>query len=116
MVAAMQDALGEVPKSKFPEVFARYKGSTGTLLSAAKTEEYYAITWTSPKTQIYELPTGEDCFFFVQDGEEGSLAPRGGFQDRVSVKPKWTPSTWGRKPSSSFVPLPIGDFCCVGGR
>uniref|UniRef100_UPI00406D524D Photosystem I reaction center subunit II n=1 Tax=Euglena gracilis TaxID=3039 RepID=UPI00406D524D len=54
----LRDALGEVPKSKFPEVFARYKGSTGTLLSAAKTEEYYAITWTSPKTQIYELPTG----------------------------------------------------------
>lgn len=54
----MKDDLAKVPKTEFANVFAAYKGSTGALLSAAKTEEYYAITWTSPKKQIYELPTG----------------------------------------------------------
>jgi hypothetical protein len=57
-VFSLQDALGEVPKAKFPEVFAQYKGSTGTLLAAAEKEEKYVITWTSPKKQIFELPTG----------------------------------------------------------
>ncbi|BAY13323.1 photosystem I reaction center subunit II PsaD [Calothrix sp. NIES-2098] len=35
-----------------------YAGSTGGLLSKAETEEKYAITWTSPKAQVFELPTG----------------------------------------------------------
>ena len=33
-------------------------GSTGGLLNAAETEEKYAITWTSKKSQAFELPTG----------------------------------------------------------
>lgn len=35
-----------------------FGGSTGGLLSKAETEEKYAITWTSPKEQVFELPTG----------------------------------------------------------
>tara|TARA_B100000700_G_C14204630_1_gene471905 strand:+ start:24 stop:449 length:426 start_codon:yes stop_codon:yes gene_type:complete len=33
-------------------------GSTGGLLNAAETEEKYAITWTSKKSEAFELPTG----------------------------------------------------------
>lgn len=35
-----------------------FGGSTGGLLSKADIEEKYAITWTSPKEQVFELPTG----------------------------------------------------------
>lgn len=35
-----------------------FGGSTGGLLSAAETEEKYAITWTSSKEQVFEMPTG----------------------------------------------------------
>ena len=35
-----------------------YAGSTGGLLTKAKEEEKYAITWTSPKDQVFEMPTG----------------------------------------------------------
>jgi len=35
-----------------------YGGSTGGLLTKAKEEEKYAITWTSPKQQVFEMPTG----------------------------------------------------------
>ncbi len=34
-----------------------YGGSTGGLLSKADVEEKYAITWTSPKEQVFEMPT-----------------------------------------------------------
>ncbi|OUL19888.1 photosystem I reaction center subunit II PsaD [Nostoc sp. 106C] len=34
-----------------------YAGSTGGLLAKADREEKYAITWTSPKQQVFELPT-----------------------------------------------------------
>ena len=36
----------------------KYLGSTGGLLNSAETEEKYAITWSSPKEQVFELPTG----------------------------------------------------------
>ncbi|WP_013323038.1 photosystem I reaction center subunit II PsaD [Gloeothece verrucosa] len=36
----------------------KFGGSTGGLLSKANLEEKYAITWTSPKEQVFELPTG----------------------------------------------------------
>ena len=36
----------------------QFGGSTGGLLSAADREEKYAITWTSTKAQVFELPTG----------------------------------------------------------
>ncbi|MEA5514146.1 photosystem I reaction center subunit II PsaD [Nodularia sp. UHCC 0506] len=35
-----------------------FGGSTGGLLTKAKEEEKYAITWTSPKEQVFEMPTG----------------------------------------------------------
>jgi photosystem I subunit 2 len=35
-----------------------FGGSTGGLLSKAQVEEKYAITWTSPKEQVFEMPTG----------------------------------------------------------
>ena len=41
-------------KGSFPQAI----GSTGGLLNAAETEEKYAITWSSSKSQAFELPTG----------------------------------------------------------
>jgi len=35
-----------------------FGGSTGGLLTKAYVEEKYAITWTSPKEQVFEMPTG----------------------------------------------------------
>lgn len=35
-----------------------FGGSTGGLLAKAEREEKYVITWTSPKEQVFELPTG----------------------------------------------------------
>ena len=35
-----------------------FEGSTGGWLRAAEIEEKYAITWTSPKEQVFEMPTG----------------------------------------------------------
>jgi len=35
-----------------------FGGGTGGLLTKAEVEEKYAITWTSPKQQVFELPTG----------------------------------------------------------
>lgn len=35
-----------------------FGGSTGGLLRKAQVEEFYVITWNSPKEQIFEMPTG----------------------------------------------------------
>jgi photosystem I subunit 2 len=35
-----------------------FPGSTGGLLTKAEVEEKYAITWTSSKQQVFEMPTG----------------------------------------------------------
>lgn len=35
-----------------------FGGGTGGLLTKAEREEVYAITWTSPKEQVFEMPTG----------------------------------------------------------
>ncbi|CEJ42523.1 photosystem I reaction center subunit II PsaD [Umezakia ovalisporum] len=35
-----------------------FGGSTGGLLTKAQEEEKYAITWTSAKEQVFEMPTG----------------------------------------------------------
>nr|YP_010443863.1 photosystem I subunit II [Vacuolaria virescens]UTE94750.1 photosystem I subunit II [Vacuolaria virescens] len=35
-----------------------FGGSTGGWLKAAEIEEKYVITWTSPKEQVFEMPTG----------------------------------------------------------
>lgn len=45
----MTELTGQPPK---------FGGSTGGLLSKAETEEKYAITWTSSKEQVFEMPTG----------------------------------------------------------
>lgn len=36
----------------------KFGGSTGGLLAAAEREEKYAITWSSAKEQVFEMPTG----------------------------------------------------------
>ena len=36
----------------------KFGGSTGGLLTKAIVEEKYAITWTSSKEQVFEMPTG----------------------------------------------------------
>ena len=46
--------MSEELKGKTP-IFG---GSTGGLLTKAEVEEKYAITWTSPKQQVFEMPTG----------------------------------------------------------
>ncbi|THG05189.1 hypothetical protein TEA_013634 [Camellia sinensis var. sinensis] len=35
-----------------------FGGSTGGLLRKAQVEEFYTITWESPKVQIFDMPTG----------------------------------------------------------
>ncbi|KAL8524649.1 hypothetical protein ACS0TY_014304 [Phlomoides rotata] len=35
-----------------------FAGSTGGLLRKAQVEEFYVITWESPKEQVFEMPTG----------------------------------------------------------
>lgn len=45
----MAELTGQMPK---------FGGSTGGLLSKADVEEKYAITWTSSKEQVFEMPTG----------------------------------------------------------
>ena len=35
-----------------------FGGSTGGLLRKAQVEEFYVITWTAKKEQIFEMPTG----------------------------------------------------------
>ena len=44
-----------------------FNGSTGGWLRSAETEEKYAITWTSPKEQIFEMPTSGAAI--MQSGE-----------------------------------------------
>ena len=44
----------QVLKGQLPQSI----GSTGGLLNSAETEEKYAITWSSTKSQAFELPTG----------------------------------------------------------
>ena len=44
-----------------------FGGSTGGWLRAAETEEKYAITWTSKKEQVFEMPTSGSAI--MQKGE-----------------------------------------------
>ncbi|WP_413167329.1 photosystem I reaction center subunit II PsaD [Capilliphycus salinus ALCB114379] len=72
-----------------PPIFG---GSTGGLLSKAEIEEKYAITWTSPKEQVFEMPTGgaavmnegENLLYLAR--KEQCLAL--GTQLRTKFKPK----------------------------
>ena len=44
-----------------------FGGSTGGWLRAAEIEEKYAITWTSKKSQIFEMPTGGAAIMAEKD-------------------------------------------------
>lgn len=44
-----------------------FGGGTGGLLTKAEREEKYAITWTSPKQQVFELPTGGSAIMHEGD-------------------------------------------------
>lgn len=70
----------------------KFGGSTGGLLTKAEVEEKYAITWTSKKEQVFEMPTGgaaimsagENLLFLAR--KEQCLAL--GKQLRSQFKPK----------------------------
>jgi photosystem I subunit 2 len=69
-----------------------FGGSTGGLLSNADTEEKYAITWTSTKNQVFEMPTGGAAI--MNEGENLLYLARKeqclalGTQLRTKFKPK----------------------------
>jgi photosystem I subunit II len=69
-----------------------FGGSTGGLLTKAEVEEKYAITWTSPKKQVFEMPTGGAAMMNEGDNllylarKEQCLAL--GTQLRTKFKPK----------------------------
>ncbi|MDJ0558989.1 MAG: photosystem I reaction center subunit II [Microcystis sp. M53599_WE4] len=79
----MTELSGKAPK---------FGGSTGGLLTKADLEEKYAITWTSSKEQVFEMPTGGAAI--MNEGEnllylarkEQALAL--GTQFRTKFKPK----------------------------
>ncbi|TKY51141.1 Photosystem I reaction center subunit II [Spatholobus suberectus] len=67
--AAAADETTEAPTKEAPVGFTPpgldpntpspiFGGSTGGLLRKAQVEEFYVITWDSPKEQIFEMPTG----------------------------------------------------------
>ena len=78
-----EELTGKTPK---------FGGSTGGLLTAAETEEKYAITWTSKSEQVFEMPTGgaaimnegENLLYFAR--KEQCLAL--GTQLRTKFKPR----------------------------
>lgn len=78
-----EELKGQLPK---------FGGSTGGLLSKAEREEKYAITWTSSKEQVFEMPTGgaatmnegENLLYLAR--KEQCLAL--GTQLRTKFKPK----------------------------
>jgi photosystem I subunit II len=45
-------------ETKLSGASPKFGGSTGGLLTKAEVEEKYAITWTSSKEQVFEMPTG----------------------------------------------------------
>jgi photosystem I subunit 2 len=63
-VSMAADATAEAPKGFSPPTLNAdtpapiFGGSTGGLLRKAQVEEFYVITWESPKEQIFEMPTG----------------------------------------------------------
>ena len=70
----------------------KFGGSTGGLLTKAEVEEKYAITWTSTKEQVFEMPTagaaimneGENLLYLAR--KEHCLAL--GAQLRTKFKPR----------------------------
>ena len=70
----------------------KFGGGTGGLLTKALVEEKYAITWTSKKEQVFELPTGGAAI--MNEGENLLYLARKehclalGTQLRTKFKPK----------------------------
>ena len=70
----------------------KFGGSTGGLLTKAAVEEKYAITWTSRKEQVFEMPTGGSAI--MNEGENLLYLARKeqclalGTQLRTKFKPK----------------------------
>ncbi|MGD1850981.1 MAG: photosystem I reaction center subunit II [Cyanophyceae cyanobacterium] len=70
----------------------KFGGSTGGLLNRAFVEEKYAITWTSKKEQVFEMPTGgaaimhegENLMFFARKEQCIALGKR----FRTQMRPK----------------------------
>ncbi|KAL2630717.1 hypothetical protein R1flu_015403 [Riccia fluitans] len=59
MAAATDAPAGFTPPELNPDTPSPiFGGSTGGLLRKAQVEEFYVITWESPKEQIFEMPTG----------------------------------------------------------
>ncbi|ERN00816.1 hypothetical protein AMTRI_Chr03g45870 [Amborella trichopoda] len=57
--AAPEAPVGFTPPTLDPNTPSPiFGGSTGGLLRKAQVEEFYVITWDSPKEQIFEMPTG----------------------------------------------------------
>ncbi|GLU03536.1 hypothetical protein SLE2022_207290 [Rubroshorea leprosula] len=57
--AAKEAPVGFTPPELDPSTPSPiFGGSTGGLLRKAQVEEFYVITWESPKEQIFEMPTG----------------------------------------------------------
>ena len=69
-----------------------FGGSTGGLLTKAEVEEKYAITWSSSKEQVFEMPTGGAAI--MNEGENLLYLARKeqclalGTQLRTKFKPK----------------------------
>ncbi|KAF8401698.1 hypothetical protein HHK36_012644 [Tetracentron sinense] len=58
-VAPTEAPVGFTPPELDPNTPSPiFGGSTGGLLRKAQVEEFYVITWDSPKEQIFEMPTG----------------------------------------------------------
>ncbi|MEB3886125.1 photosystem I reaction center subunit II PsaD [Lyngbya sp. CCY1209] len=72
----------------------KFGGSTGGLLTKAQVEEKYAITWTSSKEQVFEMPTGGAAI--MNEGENLLYLARKeqclalGTQLKTKFKPKIT--------------------------
>ncbi|GAB4277484.1 MAG: photosystem I reaction center subunit II [Oscillatoriaceae cyanobacterium] len=70
----------------------KFGGSTGGMLTKALVEEKYAITWTSKKEQVFEMPTGGAAI--MNEGENLLYLARKehclalGTQLRTKFKPK----------------------------
>ncbi len=72
----------------------KFGGSTGGLLTKAAVEEKYAITWTSEKEQVFEMPTGgaatmnqgENLMYFARKEQCLALSR----QLKTKLKPKIT--------------------------
>jgi len=57
--ASVEAPVGFTPPQLDPNTPSPiFAGSTGGLLRKAQVEEFYVITWDSPKEQIFEMPTG----------------------------------------------------------